>query len=141
MEKTVHFARESKIFEKWLAKVDIDSIVSWLENEKDEEKFKFEAGCYLFNEMLGRIDFEKLRQELATKANNVYSENQLVIIVFTCLMKTAKRERDKKNDWLKEKRSIIKCLVKTHGDVVKSMMAQYENILEEEKMLLAQNKI
>ena len=130
MEKKIDQVKAEKIFNKWMAKVDVDLILSWLENVKDEEKFKFELGCCLYNEILRKTNVEQICRELETKANLINDDAQVVLTMFTCLMKTAMDERNRKTAWLKEKRKTVDSLVDKHGKAMKLILSDCEKILK-----------
>lgn len=130
MEKKIDQVKVEKIFNKWMAKVDVDLILSWLENMKDEEKFKFELGCCLYNEILRKTNVEQICRELETKANLINDDAQVVLTMFTCLMKTAIDERNRKTAWLKEKRKTVDSLVDKHGRAMKLILPDCEKILK-----------
>ncbi len=130
MEKKIDQMKVEKIFNKWMAKVDVDLILSWLENVKDEEKFKFELGCCLYNEILRKTNVEQICRELETKANLINDDAQVVLTMFTCLMKTAIDERNRKSAWLKEKRKTVDSLVDMHGKAMKFILPDCEKILK-----------
>ena len=130
MEKKIDQVKAEKIFNKWMTKVDVDLILSWLENVKDEEKFKFELGCCLYNEILRKTNVEQICRELETKANLINDDAQVVLTMFTCLMKTAIDERNRKTAWLKEKRKTVDSLVDKHGKAMKLILSDCEKILK-----------
>ena len=130
MEKKIDQVKAEKIFNKWMAKVDVDLILSWLENVKDEEKFKFELGCCLYNEILRKTNVEQICRELETKANLINDDAQVVLTMFTCLMKTAMDERNRKTAWLKEKRKTVDSLVEMHRKTMELVLPDYERILK-----------
>lgn len=130
MEKKIDQVKVEKIFNKWMAKVDVDLILSWLENVKDEEKFKFELGCCLYNEILRKTNVEQICRELETKANLINDDAQVVLTMFTCLMKTAIDERNRKTAWLKEKRKTVDSMVEMHRKAMELVLPDYERILK-----------
>ena len=130
MRKTIEQVNEEKIFNRWLDKIDVDLILSWLENVEDEEKFKLEVACCLYNEILRKTNVEQICRELETKANLINDDAQVVLTMFTCLIKTAIDERNRKTAWLKEKRKTVDSLVDKHGKAMKLILSDCEKILK-----------
>ena len=130
MRKTIEQVNEEKIFNRWLDKIDVDLILSWLENVEDEEKFKLEVGCCLYNEILRKTNFDQICRELKTKANIIFDEGQVVMTMFTCLMQIAMKEKNRKIAWLKERRKTVDSMVEMHRKTMELVLPDYERILK-----------